>query len=391
MRYVAQISEYWPIDRLAGVTLASLSASASHTPADSRSSSPPPSSSGAPASSSTATPLASATPTGSSSTPIPDLSLPLVSARHAFLADTGLAPPAPGKGRIILLGTGPGSPLLLTRIAYLFLTSPPGSPYHVDLFLCDKLVPQDILALIPTKERRDAVVIARKYPGNAEHAQDELMRLAVEGAAAGKVVMRMKQGDPYLYGRGGEELLHFRAAGFEALVIPGLSSALAGPTICGVPVTQRGVAESMVLCTGVGRGGRDVKVDGYERGKTLVVLMGVARLDALIVSLLQHKDSPYPSHLPIALIERASSPDQRIISSTLENISDVLKGLDAHRPPGMLVVGWGVMCLDGKGDMNILDDDDNLAGDLERVMRWAGPSGFRMKEGLGEEWRKVVG
>lgn len=236
-------------------------------------------------------------------------------------------------------------------------------------------------------------MIARKYPGNAEHAQDELMRLAVEGARAGKTVLRMKQGDPYLFGRGGEEVLHFREAGFEALVIPGLSSSIAGPTIAGIPVTQRGVAESMVLCTGVGRGGREVKVDGYDRGKTLVVLMGVARLDALIQSLLHHATSAYPSHLPIALIERASSPDQRVISSTLENISVALKRLSAHRPPGMLVIGWGVMCLDGQGDMTILDDE-NLAGsherDIARVKNWVGADGYRVREGLGEGWRRIV-
>lgn len=315
MRYIAQISEYWPIDRLAQVNLASLLSSVPATPTESRSASPP---------------LDDPT-TPQSLTPIPALSLPLTIARHPFLLDSQLSPPVQQNGRIILLGTGPGSPLLLTRLAHLFLTSPPGSPYHVDLFLSDKLVPQEILAMIPTKERRDGVMIARKYPGNAEHAQDELMRLAIEGARAGKTVLRMKQGDPYLYGRGGEEVLCFREAGFEALVIPGLSSCLAGPTIAGIPVTQRGVAESMVLCTGVGRGGRDVKVDGYERGKTLVVLMGVARLDALIESLINHKESPYPAHLPIALIERASSPDQRVISSTLENISAALKRLSAHR------------------------------------------------------------
>lgn len=378
MRYIAQISEYWPIDRLADVTMASLLSSVPSTPVDSRPSSPP---------------LESATPTPASRHLASLVALPLTVARHPFLLDAHLSPPIAPRGRIILLGTGTGNPLLLTRLAHHFLTSPPGSPYHVDLFLCDKLVPQEILAIIPTKEVRDGVMIARKYPGNAEHAQDELMRLAVEGARAGKTVLRMKQGDPYLFGRGGEEVLHFREAGFEALVIPGLSSSIAGPTIAGIPVTQRGVAESMVLCTGVGRGGRDVKVDGYERGKTLVVLMGVARLDALVVSLLNHPQSPYPAHLPIALVERASSPDQRVISSTLENLSTVLKRLSAHRPPGMLVIGWAVMCLDGKGDMKILDDEMQEGydeRDLQRVDNWLGSDGYRVKEGLGEGWRRIV-
>ncbi|SCV71611.1 BQ2448_3199 [Microbotryum intermedium] len=354
MRYVAQLSEYWPLDRLASVTLSSLS--------------------------SPSTPLVSIPPE-------PETSLANPS-QHSLL----LEPPTRGKGRIILLGTGPGSPLLLTRLAHLLLTSPPGSPYHVDVFLSDKLVPSEILALIPSPAR-EGVVIARKYPGNAEHAQDELMRLAVEGAKAGKTVLRLKQGDPFLYGRGGEEVLHFRHAGFEPVVVPGLSSCLAGPTINGIPVTQRGVAETMVVSTGVGRGGRELGVEAYERAKTLVVLMGVARLESLVEALLTHKESAYPPYLPIALIERASSPDQRVVCATIETLSDVLKRLSPHRPPGMLVIGWGVMCLEGtegKGDMTVLDASADEGLDRQRVEGWLGENGYRVKEGLGEGWRALT-
>lgn len=349
MRYVAQLSEYWPLDRLANVDISALS-----TPAS--------------------------TPPGSNSPILPPDS-------HHSLALSLPAPPPQQKGRIILLGTGTGNPLLLTRLAHLFLTAPVGSPYHVDLFLSDKLVPSEILDLIPS-ERRAGVVIAKKYPGNAEHAQDELMRLAVEGAKEGKTVMRMKQGDPFLYGRGGEELLHFRKAGFESVVVPGLSSCLAGPTIVGIPVTQRGVAESMVVCTGVGRGGREVAVDAYERGKTLVVLMGVARLEALVARL---KERGYPGHLPMALVERASSPDQRVVKSTVDGLVGALKRISAHRPPGMLVIGWAVLCMDGEGDMTTLDAEcEGEQKDRERVEKWLGEEGFSVKEGLGESWRSIV-
>ncbi|GAA5926588.1 uroporphyrinogen-III C-methyltransferase [Sporobolomyces koalae] len=367
MRYVAQLSEYWPLDRLATVTLASISAPSS--------------------------PIS--TPRPSSPSPQSDpfsAVMPPTSSHHSL--DIAPVKPAPEKkGRILLLGAGTGSTLLLTRLAHLLLTcSDPNSPYYVDLFLSDKLVPSPILDLIPPS-RRSGVVIARKYPGNAEAAQDELMALAVEGAQAGKTVLRMKQGDPFLYGRGGEEVLHFRKHGFESVVIPGLSSCLAGPTIAGIPVTQRGVAESLVVCTGVGRGGRIVQVAGYERGKTLCVLMGVARLRALVDSLLNHPTSSYPPYLPIALIERASSQDQRVVSSTISQLADVLDNLPPHRPPGMIVVGWAVMCLDGPGDMTILDDpedDGREQRDKDRVDRWNGELGYRVREGLGEEWRSVV-
>ncbi|GAA5847158.1 hypothetical protein JCM5353_004982 [Sporobolomyces roseus] len=372
MRYVAQLSEYWPLDRLATVTLASISAPSSPL-ATPRPSSPTPNSNSNP----------NATDSFFPASPL--------NASHHSLEVLPLSPAPQKKGRILLLGAGTGSTLLLTRLAHLLLTcSDPSSPYYVDLFLSDKLVPSPILDLIPSS-RRSGVVIARKYPGNAEAAQDELMALAVEGAQQGKTVLRMKQGDPFLYGRGGEEVLHFRKNGFESVVIPGLSSCLAGPTICGIPVTQRGVAESLVVCTGVGRGGRIVQVAGYERGKTLCVLMGVARLRSLVDSLINHPTQPYPEYLPIALIERASSADQRVVASTIGQLADVLDTLPPHRPPGMIVVGWAVMCLDDQGDMTILDDEEeDETKDRARVERWNGEMGYRVREGLGEDWRSIV-
>ncbi|BGP11338.1 uroporphyrin-III C-methyltransferase [Rhodotorula toruloides] len=362
MRYVSQLSEYWPLDRLATVSLASLSAP---------------------------------------STPLAPLSPSLKPAYHDLdpasePTDLALSPPSPRqKGRIFLLGTGPGNPLLLTRVAHLLLTtSDPSSPFYVDLFLSDKLVPPQILALIPPK-RREGVVIARKYPGNAEAAQEELMALAIEAAEEGKTVLRLKQGDPFLYGRGGEEVLRFRAvAGIESVVLPGLSSSLAGPTLAGIPVTQRGVAESVVVCTGVGRGGRDVAPAPYERGKTLCVLMGVARLSSLVKALMSHPTSPYPPHLPIALVERASSPDQRVVASTIDRLASVLETLPPHRPPGMIVVGWAVLCLEGEGDMGILDDPQDEGRDerdRRRVQNWLGDIGYKVREGLSEGWMSLVG
>ncbi|BGP20048.1 hypothetical protein JCM10213_005268 [Rhodosporidiobolus nylandii] len=349
MRYVSQLSEYWPYDRLAMVSLSSLSAP---------------------------------------STPLPPLSAAVQPSYHSLDLPTNVAPRK--KGRILLLGTGPGNPLLLTRLAHLLLTTTdPSSPYYVDTFLSDKLVPPQILALIPPA-RRAGVVIARKYPGNAEAAQEELMELAIKGASEGKTVMRMKQGDPFLYGRGGEEILRFRAvAGIESVVIPGLSSSLAGPALAGIPVTQRGVAESVVVCTGVGRGGRDVPLAPYERAKTLCVLMGVARLSSLVQSLMNHPTSPYPPYLPIGLVERAGAADQRVVVSTVERLAGVLETLPPHRPPGMIVVGWACMCLDGEGDMKVLDDASEEQ-DRVRVQKWVGELGYKVRDGLGEEWRELL-
>jgi len=214
--------------------------------------------------------------------------------------------------------------------------------------------------------------------------------------------LQLKQGDPVVYGRAGEEVLYFRERGFEPIVVPGVSSALAGPTFAGIPVTQRGVAESFMVCTGVGRKGKEVQLPGYERGRTLVILMGVARLAQVIGALLElPSDSPldalfgngtqrragvaYPPHTPIALIERASMPDQRVIECTLENVVRALESVGEQRPPGMIIVGWSVLALWAKGDVEVLNEGAEV-DDTERVRHWLGGSDWRVREGLDDGW-----
>jgi len=199
-----------------------------------------------------------------------------------------------------------------------------------------------------------------------------------------------------LYGRAGEEVLYFRQRGYEALVIPGVTSALAAPTLGNIPVTQRGVSESLIVCTGVGRKGKDVKLPGYERGRTLVILMGVARLPQMLEALLAssekaigRRDGPsYPLHTPIALVERASMPDQRVVTSTLQHISEAVESMGEQRPPGLLVIGWSVLALWGQGDVTVLDEayDQTCVTDTKRVERWLEGARWRIQEGLSESW-----
>lgn len=202
-----------------------------------------------------------------------------------------------------------------------------------------------------------------------------------------------------LYGRGGEEVLYFRSHGFEPIVIPGVSSALAAPTFAGIPVTQRGAAESLVICTGVGRNGKSISLPSYERSRTLVILMGVARLPSLLAGLLRTPagggGSAYPPYLPIAIVERASSPDQRLIAGTLETIERVLEGVGDQRTPGMIVVGWVVLALEGKGDLTVLEDAVSDDSDLEtvdrvRVDRWLASRPGVVRDGLGTEWQQFL-
>lgn len=295
------------------------------------------------------------------------------------------------KGRILLIGSGPGHPGLLTMAAHTALRT-------ATLILSDKLVPAEILALIPDSTK---LHIAKKFPGNAEGAQNEMMELALEGAQRGETVVRLKQGDPFVYGRGGEEVLYFRQHGFESTVIPGISSALAAPLMMGIPVTQRGVAESLVLCTGVGRQGKAVQLPGYVKSRTLVMLMGVARISQIIEVLTSttattatgRDGAAYPPHLPIAVIERASSPDQRVILSTLEKIQPALKQVD-ERPPGMMLVGWAALALEGKGRVDVLDRSED--DEFEMVESWLAEGqegeikGWKVREGLNDEWRGIL-
>ena len=328
------------------------------------------------------------------------------SSQHSLQLPAPLSTTGSAKGRIFILGSGPGHPALLTLFAHQLLTSP-----ETHLVLSDKLVPSTVLALIPLTT---PVVIARKFPGNAEGAQSELIALALRAAVGeSKNVVRLKQGDPFVYGRGGEEVLAFRKAGIEATVVPGISSALAAPAMLGIAVTQRGAADSMILCTGVGRGGKKVKLPGYQRGRSLVLLMGVARLSAVVDILTRRMDSgshaeskaegededsrdgaPFPPYLPIAVIERGSSADQRVIASRLDSIVDAIEHVGEQRPPGMILIGWTVLALEGEGDTKILDqeEDDKSTGerDMARVQKWLRGRKYIVREGLDQPYQDAL-
>jgi uroporphyrin-III C-methyltransferase len=229
-------------------------------------------------------------------------------------------------GRIILAGSGPGNPDLLTRAAHKAIQS-------ADVVLADKLVPSAILDLVP---RRATVHIARKFPGNADKAQEELLEMGLEGIKAGKVVVRIKQGDPYIYGRGGEEYDFFSSHGCTPIVIPGITSALSAPLFAAIPATHRGVADQVLICTGTGRKGAAPDHPEYVESRTVVFLMALHRLSSLVETLTAAKG--YPITTPCAVLERASCPDQRVIRTTLEHICAAVE-VEGSRPPGLLVVG----------------------------------------------------
>jgi len=239
------------------------------------------------------------------------------------------------KGKIVLAGSGPGHPDLLTRATYNAIQS-------ADIILADKLVPAPVLDLIP---RRTEVHIARKFPGNADQAQEEFLQMGLAALKKGQQVLRLKQGDPYLYGRGAEEFEFFRGEGYIPVVLPGITSAMSASLFADIPATHRGVSDQVLVCTGTGRKGAAPNPPSYVPTQTVVFLMALHRLSALIESLTAyaaedstHSRTLWPKETPCAIVERASCPDQRVIRSTLEHVCMAFEAAGS-RPPGLLVVG----------------------------------------------------
>ncbi|KAI3406768.2 MET1 [Candida oxycetoniae] len=233
------------------------------------------------------------------------------------------------KGKITLVGSGPGSVSLLTVGALQAIN-------QADLILADKLVPQQVLDLIP-KTHGPKLFIARKFPGNAEKAQEELLAMALDGLKQNQFVLRLKQGDPYIFGRGGEEYTFFQERGYEPTVVPGISSALAAPVLAQIPMTHRDVADQVLICTGTGRKGAVPNLPFFEPSRTTIFLMALHRIVDLIPLLIEQKG--WVRDLPVAIIERASCPDQRVIRTTLEKVAEAVETCGS-RPPGLLVTGY---------------------------------------------------
>lgn len=228
----------------------------------------------------------------------------------------------PGAGRVALVGGGPGDPGLLTvRGRDLLATA--------DLVVRDRLAPQ--VELGPDVE----VVEVGKSPGGPSWDQRDIEALLVDAALAGRRVVRLKGGDPYLFARGAEEVAACAAAGVPCEVVPGVSSAFAAPGAGGVPVTALGATQSVtVVSAHVAPGDPRSTVDWAalaRLGGTLVLLMAVPRLGACAAALVAHG---LPVDTPVAVVERGTLPDQRTTRTTLGGAGD----LDVQAP-AVVVIG----------------------------------------------------
>lgn len=225
--------------------------------------------------------------------------------------------------RIRLVGAGPGDPTLLTEAAARALD-------EADLVIADRLLPAELTALVGGELR-----VARKWPGRAIEAQRELESWTIAAARAGRSVVRLKAGDPFLYGRGAEEVARFEAAGLAVEVIPGISSAFAAPLAVGIPVTHRGVADRVEVLTGRDKDGPIAALPAWCPHKTLVWLMAVGELPRLVPALIA---AGWPPSLPVALIARASRPDQQAVRCELAALP-ALVAAHGLRPPAVVVMG----------------------------------------------------
>lgn len=247
---------------------------------------------------------------------------------EAALAAALDAPLAPAAGSVVLVGAGPGDPGLLTLKALRALN-------EADVILYDRLVSDEVMSLA----RRDAErVPVGKLPGENHHAtQARIHALLVEHARAGRRVVRLKGGDAFIFGRGGEELEYLRAHGVRYEVVPGITAALACAAYAGIPLTHREHAQSLRLITAHCREDEDnLDWPALAREKqTLAFYMGVGQLDLLTQRLLRHGRSP---GTPFALIENGSRPEQRVLSGTLEQLPQLAEA-HAIRSPALLIVG----------------------------------------------------
>jgi len=235
------------------------------------------------------------------------------------------------KGLVSLIGAGPGDPELLTVKAARRLS-------EADLILHDALVSPEVLALAPRARAFDVGKRARRK----STPQETIHRIMIHAALRGERVARLKGGDPFVLGRGGEEALALAAAGIPFEVIPGVSSAIAAPALAGIPVTHRGLASGFLVVSGhAPESYRPLLTGTVPNSVTLVVLMGLAQRRSIVQFLIARGWQP---ETPAALVLAASTPRSTTWLGSLKEMSEMpLEPTDA---PGTLVIGEVVSLAD---------------------------------------------
>lgn len=237
---------------------------------------------------------------------------------------------------VYLVGAGPGDPDLVTLKAVKALEK-------ADVVIYDRLANEEILKYADGAE----MIYVGKRAGAHSKKQEEINDILIEQGKNHDVVVRLKGGDPFVFGRGGEEMLALLNEGISVELVPGVTSAIGVPTTVGLPVTHRGVATSFTIVTGhedPTKGERQVKWN--YNADTIVILMGVGHLKENIDEIMKYKDP----ETPVCVIEKGTMPDERIVLGTLANIAE--KDIN---PPALVIIGPVINVF--KDIQNILSED----------------------------------
>jgi uroporphyrin-III C-methyltransferase len=231
-----------------------------------------------------------------------------------------------GPGIVYLVGAGPGDPKLITVRGAEVLS-------RADVVLYDRLAAPELLDLAPASAER---VYVGKEPGRGALPQHRIDAMLVERARTGATVVRLKGGDPFVFGRGGEEALACVRGGVPVEVVPGVTSAVAAPAAAGIPLTHRGLAHGFAVVTASAAHGDEVDLARIATAAdTLVVLMSATRLEAVCRSLVE---AGRPATEPAAVVQWAGTPDQRVVVGTLDDLATLARAASIG-PPATLVVG----------------------------------------------------
>ncbi len=228
-------------------------------------------------------------------------------------------------GKVYIVGAGPGDPELLTLKAYKIIKD-------ADVIIYDRLVNKEILNFA----KKDCELIyAGKSREKKEMSQEEINSLLVKKAKEKDVVVRLKGGDPFIFGRVFEEMLALKKNNIPFEIIPGITSAIAAAEVALIPITERRYSSSILIVTGQEADKDEKRVDFSKiNADTIIILMGVKNLEKIVNELKKFKDE----NTPVAIVENATLKNQRIITGTLKNIVEMARKENV-KPPAVIIVG----------------------------------------------------